>query len=268
MRKIPDYEEQKILGGDDATAEYVQSAKTEFDRCMRKIFLEIAKKAFNREENIAESVTEKAVGCWKSYFQSMKGGVNLTEEDIEEAIKREEERQKRFYNALTKLTEEFRRKGFQTEILPPDEFYRDSFWNTGLTAGCNIKVNNVYLCAFPLVPAVTSDFMVLRHNSAANVILINEDCVLLQPHDQTLEKEFWKANEEMFAERDVKDDFPEADFAILKNNFLFLVSSEILSNVELEGIRKKYNVVSIVKGDLSNFNAFIYTGKDEEEIGS
>lgn len=118
---------------------------------------------------------ERAIECWKSYFQSMKGGINLTEEDVKRAIRREEKMQKRFYNALTKLIDKFREKGFQAEIIPPDKCHKDPYWDTGLSAGCNIKVNNAYLCAFPLIPATTSDFLASRQYSAANVILINEE---------------------------------------------------------------------------------------------
>jgi len=262
--KKTDYEEQKIFGEREATSEYVTAVRTEFKECLRRVFLDVAKKAFNKEENIAESVMKQAIDCLKNYFQSMKGGINLTEEDVKEAIRREEERQRRFYNALTKLIEAFTEKEFQVEVLPPDKCYRNSYWDTNLTSECNIKINSAYLCAFPLIPAKTSEFMTLKQKSAANVIFISEDCVILQPHDQPLEEEFWRVNEEIFFERDVKEDFPSADFAMLKNNFLFLVSSEAFSNAELEEIRKKYNVVSIVKGDLSNFNAFIYTGEDEK----
>lgn len=236
--RIPSYEEQKVLGNRDATSEYVTEAREEFWICMQKIFLEIAKKAFNKEENVADAVMEKAINCWRSYFQSMKGGINLTNEDIKNMLRKEEDRQKKFYNALTKIVDEFRMKGFRAEILPPDECYANSYWDTGLTVGCNIKINNAYLCAFPLVPATTSYFLSLRQESAANIILLSKDFIIMQPYDQTLEEEFWKVNEKMFTEKDVKDDFPEADFAVLKNNFLLLVSSKIFSKAELEKIRK------------------------------
>ncbi len=261
--RIPGYEEQRVFGDRNATSEYVEAVRVEFEGCMRNIFLEIAKKAFNKEKNIAESVMDGAIDCWRRYFQSMNGGINLTEEDIKRAIRKEEERQKRFYDALIKLTKEFKGKGFQAEVIPPDKCYKDSYWDTALTAECNIKVNNAYLCAFPLIPAKTSDFLASQQ-PAANVILIDEDCVVLQPQDQTLGDEFWKANEEIFTEKDMKGDFPEAISAKLKNSFLLLISLETFSEAELEEMRKKYNVVSIVKGDLSNFSAFIYTGKLEE----
>lgn len=61
----------------------------------------------------------------------------------------------------------------------------------------------------------------------------------------------------------MRDDFPEADFAILKNNFLLLISPKIYTSTELEKIRERYNVFAVVKGDLSNFSGFIYTGKED-----
>ena len=186
--KIPDYEEQKVLGDHNATSEYVEAVRSEFKECMKTIFLEIAVRAFNGERNIVESIMGKAIDCWRNYFQSMKGGINLTEKKIKKAIRREEERQKRFYDALIKLAGKFKEKGFQTEILPPDKRYIDSGWDTGLTQECNIRVNDAYLCAFPLVSAVTSDFQ--SQNPAANVIFIDEGYMLLQPHDQTLGDDF------------------------------------------------------------------------------
>jgi len=43
--RIPGYKEQKILGDREATSEYVMAVKREFWECMRRIFLEIAKKS-------------------------------------------------------------------------------------------------------------------------------------------------------------------------------------------------------------------------------
>ncbi|MBO8181292.1 MAG: hypothetical protein H0Z28_00695 [Archaeoglobus sp.] len=268
--KIPGYEEQKVLGDRDTTSEYVEAARAEFRDCVKATFLEIAKKAFYGDGNIAESVMDKATSCWRKYFQSMKGGINITEEDIKKAIRGEEERQRRLYDALATLTVKFREKGFQAEILPPDKHQRDSGWDLGLTAECNLKVDNILFCAFPLIPAKTKtgNFENLR-SKLASVVFINEDCVLLliQPRDKMSEgiseasENFWKANKEFFHEKDVKHDFPDADIAVLKNNFLLLISSKTFTNAELEEIRRRYGVVTIVKGDSSG-QGFIYTGKE------
>jgi len=65
---IPGYEEQRILGDCNATAEYAAVAEAEFEKCLRVVFSEIAVKAFAGEINIAESVMEKALKCYGKYF--------------------------------------------------------------------------------------------------------------------------------------------------------------------------------------------------------
>jgi|GEM_PF-3351338 hypothetical protein len=260
--------EQKVidpLTGKDMTGKYVLDKREGFETCLREVFLEIARRAFNREENIARAMIEKALKCHREYFQAMKGATNLHPENIKDAVKDEEKRQKRFYDALDRLAEEFKNLGARFEVMPPDKVYKDSGWNTGLVHGCNIKTNGTYLCAFPLVPAVTFCYLApVQEPVAAQVIFADNDCVILAPHSQDFGDAFTKAAERIFGiPEDKRDDFPKAQRAFIGNSFLSLVLEESLSSIELEELRKKYRVVAIEKGG-TEFTGYIYTGKEDE----
>lgn len=261
-----DISELRVSGEGDVTADYFTSARREFEACLRIVFLEIARKAFNKETNIAESVIKKALGCHENYFQTMKGGTNLSPEDIRIAIIKEEERQIKFYNALTNLSEEFKKPGVRFQVMPPDKCYKASHWDTGLVAGCNIRTDGAYLCAFPLVPAATSCYMALvQEPVSAQVIYINEDCVILSPHDQDLGDDFWRAGEKSFGKMiDIKDDFPRAYKTYIGNSFLYLDSAETFSDYQLKELMRKYNVTAIVKVGGEGFAGFLYTGEEKK----
>lgn len=260
--------EQKIidpLTGRNITGEYAAEKRRELEARLREVFLEIAIKAFNREPAIPRPVMGKALKYHKKYFQAMKGATNLHTTDIKEAVAREVERQDRFYSALAGLAAEFKKAGAQFEILPPDKGYQDSYWDTGLVTGCNIKTGNAYLCAFPLVPARTTCYMALvQEPVAAQVVFVSEDCMVLAPLGQDFGEDFLKASERLFGKRkDVKGDFPEAIVAYLGNNFLCVDTGEDFTSQRLKELKAKYGVIAIIKGG-ANFIGYIFTGKEDK----
>jgi hypothetical protein len=260
--------EQRIvdaLTGRDLTGEYASEKRREFEAGLRAVFLGIARRAFSREPDIAQTVMKKALACHRRYFQVMKGSTNIRAEDIEDAVAEEVTRQSRFYGALARLAEEFKKADVPFAIISPDTCYRHSYWDTGLVSGCNIRAGGAYLCAFPLVPARTVCYMALvQEPVAAQVIFVSEDCVILMPHSEEFAEDFLKVGKRLFAWRqEVKRDFPEATTAYLGNNFLCVDTGEAFSSQRLKDLKAKYAVSAIVKGG-SNFTGCIFTGKEEE----
>jgi hypothetical protein len=224
--------EQRVidpLTGRDVTGEYASNQKEEFEACLRRIFLDIA-----------GTVMEEALKCHRAYFQSMKGATSIHKEDIETAVREEEERQKGFYDALKRFSEEFEKSGVRFEVMPPGKVYRDSGWDAGLVHGCNVRTDGGYLCAFPLVPATTSCYMALvQEPVAAQVVFASRDCVVLAPHGQDYGEAFTQAARQVFGTpRDIKD-FPKARRALIGNSFLSIDSSETFSSFRLKETKER-----------------------------
>lgn len=266
-KKPPEYMEQKVTGDREATARYVQETREEFKKCLKAVLLDISNRCLLKEENIVEKVMEDALNCYNTYFQSMKGQLNLTEEDIREIIIKEEERHRKFYDKLREFSKKFTSEGVRFEILSPGDIYSDPYWDTKLEVGCNIRTDNgAYLSAFPLFPATTFDYMALRQEPvAAHIIYIDEDCMLFINHDQDPGERFGRVCKKLFWNPvDVKDEIEGAWAATLSNNFLHLDSEREFSDTELEELKNKYDVTAVIKTDFGQFTAYIYTGKERK----
>lgn len=161
-------ETQKIAvlpGEKECTGEYAESARNEFEGCLKKVFLEIARQAFERKDSDAAGFITAASECHDFYFRTMKGATNIKKETLERLVRKECDRQKRFYAKLARLQAHF------NKINVPFKIQNVSFseWDTGLTAGCNIYADNTSLFAFPLIPA----------KGPGKVLFIEEDCVIV-----------------------------------------------------------------------------------------
>ncbi len=268
-KEPPEYMEQKVTGNREATARYVQETEEEFKKCLGVVLLDISNRCLLQEEDIAEKVMEDAMNCYSSYFQSMKGGINLTQDDIKDLVTFEVKRHRSFYKTLREISKEFTDEGVKFEILSPGDIYCDPYWDTKLEVGCNIRTDNgAYLSAFPLFPATTSDYMALRQEPvAAHILYINKDCMLFINHNQDPGEKFTEVYRKVFRDPvDVKYEIEGAWAASISNNFLHLDSEREFSDAKLEELKNKYNVTAVVKANSGQFTAYIYTGKGRKYL--
>jgi len=146
IRKPRDIPEQKIAGEPGATGEYVTACRREFKACLKEIFLEVSARALPGESGIAPQVTEKALACYDRFFQVMKGGTNIRQKDVREALLAEERRQRDFYRSLRRLADRFAKRKVRFEIAEAGHFEGQTLWEMRMTAGCRIQTDNdVYL---------------------------------------------------------------------------------------------------------------------------
>ena len=267
VNKSYGFPEQKISGDSRATGYYASAYKADFRRCMKKVILEISKRVYLGEDCIPEEVNDAALKCHAEYFKAMKGGINITKEDILCALIDEKTRQKEFYRALRDLSESFQTYGIHFEICEQGYFTAETFWDTGLVAGCRVKVGEkAYLYAYPMVPAHTYDFMVPRSGPvAADILCINEAYMVFIQHDEDPGAHFWNVVNKLLGEpENIAYRIPNVHSALLYKNFLKLTVIEALSQPELEELRVEHGVCAIVYGDPHEFKGVIHTGKEQE----
>ena len=100
---------------------------------------------------------------------------------------------------------------------------------------------------------------------AAKIIYVNKYCILFMNHDQDAGDNFGKACIEIFSEpKDIKNEFPESWSAMLYNNFILLDTNRHYSESELLELLEKLMVDAIVVANSSNFNAYIFVGKENK----
>jgi hypothetical protein len=264
----PDLEQRVLgVGGQDETADYVRACQKEFRSCLRQIFLSVAQKAFSQEASIARKVMPDATKCYQDYFQSMKGQINLTEEDLMSLVSKEEERQQRFYRALRELSGKFSREGVMFEILSPGDIYCIPAWDTGLVVGTSIRTESgAYLFSSSPVPAHTTDYMALRQEPvAASIVAISKDFILFLPVNQVPGDKFREVHLRIFGrEKDFTKEINGIWRATLMSGFLLLDSERTFSAAEIEELKRKYGVDTIVTANSSQFTAAINIEEDKE----
>lgn len=261
-RMVPGYEEQ-FFNSPKNTGDYVSDCRDDFKKCMRDVFAEISEKVFNDEEDVSERIMKKALECYRSYFQSMKGGINLRDKEVKEGVLREEERQRNLYKALKELVKRFAELDVQLKIIKDGQYYalNPLMWNTGIVHGKCLQVNERgYLYALPLVPIITHEYTHIRGAPpAADIIYVDKNCVIMHPCGEEIDKSFWEASKRIFGgEKDLKKDFPGAFSARKKNNFIRIDSKESFSEKILNEIMEKYNVVAVLHGNIYNSTAYLY----------
>ena len=268
MRKEwPDQPEQKVvdLEGRDVTGEYVSACRRAFRRCLQEVFLNVARGVLQDEESIAEREMDRALACHEEYFQALKGGTNVAEDDVRAALIQEERRQHAFYRSLRVLCRRFEEQGVQLDIAEPGYYDSEILWNTGPSAGCRIVIQeDASLYASPLAPSYTDEYMVLRAGPvAADVLFLNTALMLFIRHDEDPEDRFWEAAETVFGTpTDITDQVPNVHTARLLSGFLELSVMEDIADAELERLQVKYGVAAVLRGDPHALRAVIYTGRE------
>jgi hypothetical protein len=235
--------------------------RTDFEKCLNPIFTEIAMRAYNGKPT-AKGLSEEAKECLERFFQVMQGAVNLTPQDVEEALDWASHIEESFYSSLWQLVE---RLPQYVDVVSPDKMYADPYWDTGLVHGCNIKAGDCYLYASPRVPAATSCWMALvQEPVAATVLAVDGDCILMLPTGQYTSEGFSDEFKETFGERkDISDEFPSAYSARVYPGFLQLDSNIKMDSTVMDSVLERYDVRAVVKVNLSQQSGYIYTGTEE-----
>jgi hypothetical protein len=258
--------EQKVLDvdGTDLTGEYILAHTADFYACLKEIFLRNAQSILTGEETLAHKAElENALRCYDDFFESVKGTTNFRREDLERDFWAEIERQKRFYVSLDMLSDKFSKHDIAFDILDAGYYFPETLWDTGLTAGCQIRIDHQILYAYPLVPATTDAYMIPRAAPvAAELIALNEDYMVFLPSEtQKVDEKLLNSARLIFGtSENVTDQMENVHFARLYNNFLAISIINDVSYAELDNLKEKYNVIAILKGDPHNFKAVIYIG--------
>ena len=264
MAGPPEYMEQRIAGTGEDMAYYVAECKRQLRDCMLQIYLKIAQDAYKGRSTVSPELVQEAVNCFESYFDSMKGATNLSEDDVRFAVENELERQGGFYRRLRKLADNFVSHNVSFEVLPPGDIYSDPMWDMGACVGTSVRIaNKAYLYAVPTCAAKTYDYMALRQDPvAAQLIYIDESLMLYAQHDQDLGEPFWHAYRQLFDKpQDVKADFPDVWAAVVAGNALLLDAKDALPDAELERLMAKYGVAGVIMANSSTFAARLYVGE-------
>ncbi|MFC1683495.1 hypothetical protein ACFL0G_04760 [Candidatus Zixiibacteriota bacterium] len=267
MRKPKDIPEQKIAGGPGAIGKYATACRQEFKACLRGIFLEVSQRALAGENDITQQVSEKALACYDRFFQVMKGGTNIHREDLRRALLAEERRQRDFYRSLRWLAERFVTRGVRFQIAEAGHFEDQTLWGEKINAGCRIETDNgVSLFACPLLSLNTSEYMVPRAGPiAAQLIFLNQECMIFMKHGEDPGKTFAAAAGEFFGGfKDVAGEIAGIHLARLYDHHLEISIIEELSTTQLEELRTRYQVPAVYKGDPHDFTALITIGPEED----
>ena len=262
----PENMEQRIAGTQEDMANYVQECKRELRDCMLQVYLKIAQDAYECRNEVSQDVIQEAVYCHESYFNSMKGATNLSEDDVRLAVASEIERQGGFYKRLRELADKFASHGVSFEILEPGDIYSDPMWDIGACVGTSVRIaSKAYLFAAPTCAAKTYDYMALRQDPvAAQIIYMDENLMLFAQHDQDLSEAFWQAYRQLFDKpHDVKADFPDAWAAVVAGNALLIDAKDALGDAGLERLMAKYGVAGVIMANSSTFTARLYVGEHQ-----
>lgn len=122
---------------------------------------------------------ENALRCYDEFFESVKGATNVRRENLERDFWAEIKRQKKFYAALDSLSDKFNNHDIAFDILDAGYYFLETLWDTGLTAGCQLRISHQFLYAYPLVSATTDAYMIPRAApSAANLIALDKERII------------------------------------------------------------------------------------------
>lgn len=266
MEDIPSerlfHEEQQIEGGRDATAEYFRETGKIFQQCLQECLLGISVKCFRKVVCPEPGDYEKAGACYDSFFNSLKGGTNLSREDVERYIAESASRYSRFFSYLDSLKLLADRAGIIFEIKPPGSIFKDPYWDFGPEPGCNILVDKKsFLFAIPPCEASTYNYMTLQQEPvAASLIHLNRDCMLFLNSDQDPGEKFFRSFRDIFTEgKNITNDIEGACQATLfPGRFLLIDPEKEPGQPEIGSLMEEYGVPAVVTGNAGTFRAAIY----------
>jgi hypothetical protein len=270
MRKPRDIPEQKIAGEPGATGEYIAACRREFKACLKEIFLEISQLALAGESDIAQHVKGKAMACYDRFFQLMKGGTNIRQEDIKRTFGAEKRRQREFYDSLERLAEQFAKHGVRFQIEEAGYFEGQTLWELVMSAGCRIETDNsVSLFACPLMSLSTNEYMVPGSGpAAAQLVFLDPGCMIFMRPGEDPGEAFASAAGEVFGGfRDLAGEINGIHLARLYTHHLEISVVHALSISQLEELRTKYQVLAIYKGDPHDFTATILIDPKNDLFG-
>ncbi|MBN3035373.1 MAG: hypothetical protein JW861_07280 [Bacteroidales bacterium] len=253
------HEDQRITGGREATGDYVREAESVFRACLRDIFAEVAGRCAAGNTAIPEELRRQARECCQAYFRTMKGGINITEEEVMQILDQVALRQQKLIRFLDSITGEFRKYDVRFEVLGPDQIVNDPYWDTGPEPGRNIRTDNqATLYACPLYPAMTNCYMALQQEPvAAHLIWADPGGMIFIGHDQDPGEKFMEAYRNIFpSTTEVTDEIPEAWSAqLMKDRFLVVSSENEYTQDELEKLGHNFGVIIVQHGNFGNFTA-------------
>lgn len=234
----------------------VSEQRAVFKKCLDEVFLEVSELAYHSKP-LSETIISKAVSCQREFFSSTKGTQNILEKQVTNLVQAEYERQVRFFAAIKGLISKM--ANLKIELISPKKSINNTRWDFCIVHGCNLRYKNYSLFAAPLFPARTNSYAALTQETpAAHILYLNKDLVLLRPSDQELDSEFASEFQKVADVQDIKDKFPSSPIAFKCTNFL-----EVDCKEDPASLMKSYSVDSVVKVDISNFSAFIFTGNEK-----
>lgn len=251
---------QKVaLGGTDETGDYVAEVKLEFETCMAAVFVEIAVNVGGEQGDVVEPAMERGRECFNDLFQSMKGGINIHPDDIEEVVVEEEKRQARLDDALAELAARFEKAGMSFEIGPPGEDPFSTGWDTTIVPGRSVQIGDgARLLAYPLVPAVTTAWG-SGEDPAHEIVFASEDCMLFLAAD--VDPGTRKRLAAVFGvPQSITEEVEGAGSATKHDGFILIESDSSQAWSKLESLKKTHGVAAIVQVRTSASAAFIHTG--------
>jgi hypothetical protein len=196
----------------------------------------------------------------------MKGNTNIRSEDVIGAVRAQAEKQQNLHRTLQRLAEQFARRGVRFRAAEAGDFQDEILWGMGVVPGCRVVVDDgLSLFAYPLMSAVTQDYMVPRAGpTAADIIYLDSNVMLFMPHGQDPGEGFPSAAKEVFGlPENIAERFPGAVAARLGRHYLELVTAGEISPRQLEELRRRHDVAAVIKGDPFSFQALIHTYEEQ-----
>ena len=133
---------QHIEGGPEATAGYYAETRQQLMNCLEECLTQIALAKYKSIEEGIDEAKSKGERCHEDFFNSMKGGTNLSKEDISRFLVSAGEKYGAMYAFLDTLSKRFRALDLRFEVQPPDRISKDPYWYTGAFYGSKILIAN------------------------------------------------------------------------------------------------------------------------------
>lgn len=239
--------------------ESIGETKAKFMTEIQEVMNRVAFDAFNGETFI-EKYIQGLEEPRNFFFNSMKGSINVSEQDVEELIREEVKRQEKFYRAIRELAEKF-----EGNVLPPDQIVEYPHWDHLPSKGCNIRSGTTVFYAYPRLPSSTVHYLELTQGpTPGHVLHVTSEYILMLPYGQDLSEIHRTLLMEIAGTTGkIKDDRVKDELRIRKN-FLFLITEEKVYEKTLSELLKEYDGMAIQVGHQSTNIAYIYTGLEEE----
>jgi len=177
--------------------------------------------------------------AFAEFLGSTRDAAIPTEEDVENGIIAEIDRERRFFQELSRFASDFKDGGLDFQIESTTSgyqpgMYRDTAWNTGIAPQCNIRVGPTknYIAAFPTGPAIA---VARPDQQPATPIHATPSSIVLIPRDEDLDAPTWEEFKLLFGEAESVDiGLPGVVNAKKGTGFLAFESNETLFGKELE----------------------------------